>query len=35
MNRIISMFATLAVLCLAIPAIAHEGHQAAGEKVAK
>lgn len=35
MNRIISMLAALAVVGLAVPAIAHEGHHMAGEKVVR
>src|SRR5438552_17289147 len=33
MNRIISILATFAVACIAVPANAHEGHHMPGEKV--
>ncbi|TMQ70357.1 MAG: hypothetical protein E6K80_08720 [Candidatus Eisenbacteria bacterium] len=33
MNRIISILATFAVACIAVPALAHEGHHMPGEKV--
>src|SRR5262249_41204485 len=35
MNRITNILMTAAVLCISVPAIAHEGHHMAGEKVVK
>ena len=32
MNRTTSLFAALTVLCLTVPAVAHEGHQMPGQK---
>ena len=35
MNRIVTTLVAVAVVCVTVPAIAHEGHHVAGEKVVK